>query len=79
MLSGRGDRAGVEEARAFPEAEMRKQDRIRQDVTNRGEQEQPSNRSSSMQPREQERMKGSASTEAAAKPPRQPGKLPLPD
>jgi hypothetical protein len=55
------------------EAEMRKEDRIRQQQSHPSEQqgEKP-------QPRPDERVKGSASDESN-RPPRQSGKLPLPD
>jgi hypothetical protein len=52
---------------------MRKQDRIRQQQDRPEDQMNPN-----PQPREQDQLKGSGS-EQPAKPPRQPGKLPLPD
>jgi hypothetical protein len=57
------------------EAEMRKEDRIRQQREH-GEQ-QPLK--SSPSPKEQEKMRGSAQADQPARPPRQSGKLPLPD
>jgi len=57
------------------EAEMRKEDRIRQQ-RDRGE--QLLNKEGSAQPKPQERVKGSAADQPT-RPPRQSGKLPLPD
>jgi len=58
------------------EAEMRKEDRVRQQQQNRSD--RPSNRESMKQARDQERIKGSA--DQPNKPQREPGgKLPLPD
>jgi hypothetical protein len=58
------------------EAEMRKEDRIRQQ-RDRGEQQlKPP---STTQPKEQEKMRGSAEGDQPSRPPRQSGKLPLPD
>jgi hypothetical protein len=54
---------------------MRKEDRIRQ----QHDREQQSNPQSSPQPKEQEKMKGSAERNQPSRPPRQSGKLPLPD
>jgi hypothetical protein len=54
---------------------MRKEDRIRQQ---HDRSEQQPNTQPSAQPKEQERLKGSAADQPA-KPPRQSGKLPLPD
>lgn len=56
------------------EAEMRKQDRIRQQQSRPEEQAKPQ-----PQPRDEEQATGSASADQPAKPPRQSGKLPLPD
>jgi hypothetical protein len=58
------------------EAEMRKEDRIRQQ---REHSEQPSNPQPATPPKQQEKMRGSAEADRPAKPPRQSGKLPLPD
>jgi hypothetical protein len=57
------------------EAEMRKEDRIRQ----QHDREQQSNPTSSTQAKEQEKMRGRAESEQPSRPPRQSGKLPLPD
>jgi len=57
------------------EAEMRKEDRIRQQHEH-SEQQSPQ---SSTPPKHQEKMRGSAEADQPAKPPRQSGKLPLPD
>jgi hypothetical protein len=57
------------------EAEMRKEDRIRQ----QHDREQQSNPPSSTQPKEREKMRGSAERDQPSRPPRQSGKLPLPD
>jgi hypothetical protein len=57
------------------EAEMRKEDRIRQQ-RDHSEQQSPQ---SSTPPKHQEKMRGSAEADQPAKPPRQSGKLPLPD
>jgi hypothetical protein len=57
------------------EAEMRKEDRIRQQ-RDRGERQL--NKEGLPQPKQQERVKGSAADQPA-RPPRQSGKLPLPD
>jgi hypothetical protein len=57
------------------EAEMRKEDRIRQQHEH-SEQQSPQ---SSTPPKQQEKMRGSAEADQPAKPPRQSGKLPLPD
>jgi len=54
---------------------MRKEDRIRQQ---RAESDQQPSQSSTP-PKQQEKMRGSAEAEQPAKPPRQSGKLPLPD
>jgi hypothetical protein len=58
------------------EAEMRKEDRIRQQ---REQSEQQRNPQSSPRPKEQEKMRGSAEADQPARPPRPSGKLPLPD
>jgi hypothetical protein len=57
------------------EDEMRKEDRIRQ----QRDREQQSNAPSSPQPKEKEKMRGSAKGDQPSRPPRQSGKLPLPD
>jgi hypothetical protein len=57
------------------EAEMRKEDRIRQQREH--SEQQPNPRSST--PPKQEKMRGSAEGDQPSKPPRQSGKLPLPD
>jgi hypothetical protein len=57
------------------EAEMRKEDRIRQ----QHDREQQSNPTSSTQAKEQEKMRGRAATDQPSRPPRRLGKLPLPD
>ena len=62
-------------ARMYTEAEMRKEDRIRQ----QRDREQQSRPQSSTQPKDQEKMRGRAESEQPSKPPRQSGKLPLPD
>jgi hypothetical protein len=62
-------------ARDSLEADMRKQDRIRQQETQDSSKQQPER----PQPRDSEKAKGSASGEQPNKPPRQPGALPLPD
>lgn len=54
---------------------MRKEDRIRQQ---HDRSEQQLNKQPSAQPKGQERIKGSAADQPV-RPPRQPGKLPLPD
>jgi hypothetical protein len=54
---------------------MRKEDRIRQ----QRDREQQSNPPSSTQPKEQEKMRGRAEGDQPSRPPRQQGKLPLPD
>ena len=54
---------------------MRKEDRIRQQREHSEQQPPPS----STPPKNQEKMRGSAEAEQKAKPPRQSGKLPLPD
>ena len=54
---------------------MRKEDRIRQ----QHDREQQSNPHSSTPPKEQEQVRGSAEREQPSRPPRQSGKLPLPD
>jgi hypothetical protein len=58
------------------EAEMRKQDRIRQQQSDESSRPQPG---SPPEPRRGEDVKGSASTDQQNKPPRQTGKLPLPE
>jgi hypothetical protein len=55
---------------------MRKEDRIRQQ---REHSEQQPNPQSSAPPKQQEKMRGSAEADQPARPPRQSGKLPLPD
>jgi hypothetical protein len=54
---------------------MRKEDRIRQ----QHDREQQSKPTSSTQPKEPEKMRGRAETDQPFRPPRQSGKLPLPD
>ena len=57
------------------EAEMRKQDRI-----NREQNQNPSEHHAEDQERRpDERVKGSASTDQPNRPPREPGRLPLPE
>lgn len=56
------------------EAEMRKEDRIREQQSQTSEQQ-----GEKTQPRPDERVKGSAADESNRPPSRQPGKLPLPD
>jgi hypothetical protein len=56
---------------------MRKQDRIAREQQDRFEQKQE--RAVQPEPRQQEQMRGDDSANQAGKPPRQPGKLPLPD
>jgi hypothetical protein len=58
------------------EAEMRKEDRIRQQQRDRREQQM--NKEGPTQPNQQERVTGSAA-EQPPRPPRKSGKLPLPD
>lgn len=54
---------------------MRKQDRLAREQQNR-----PHDESDQQQePQEREQMKGSASADRPARPPRESGKLPLPD
>lgn len=55
---------------------MRKEDRIAAARQQSGGQNASKERP---EPREQEKLKGSASSDQAPRPPRQPGKLPLPD
>jgi hypothetical protein len=56
------------------EAEMRKQDRIRQ------QQDRPERQPErEAQPQQQEQMQGRASADQPQRPQREPGKLPLPD
>jgi hypothetical protein len=55
---------------------MRKEDRIRHEQNREENQTRPQ---SSPSPREQEQMRGSASTGERNTPPRPSGKLPLPD
>jgi hypothetical protein len=62
-------------AARFMEAEMRKEDRIRQQREQSEQQPPPP----STPPKNQEKMRGSAEADQPAKPPRQSGKLPLPD
>jgi hypothetical protein len=62
-------------AARITEAEMRKEDRIRQ----QHDREQQSNPKSSTQPKEQEKVRGSAEGDRPSRPPRQSGRLPLPD
>ena len=54
---------------------MRKEDRIRQ----QHDREQQTNQQSSTPPKEQEKVRGSAEGDQPSRPPRQSGKLPLPD
>jgi|SwirhisoilCB1_FD_contig_41_3300924_length_285_multi_2_in_0_out_0_1 hypothetical protein len=54
---------------------MRKQDRIHQQQDPHASDQQHSE----TQPRPSEQVKGSAAGDQPSKPPRQPGKLPLPD
>jgi hypothetical protein len=54
---------------------MRKQDRIRQQQSQNA---RPEQQPDTQQPKPTERLKGSAS-EQPSRPPRQPGKLPLPE
>jgi len=54
---------------------MRKEDRIRQ----QHDREQQSNQQSSTPRKEQEKVRGSAEDDQPSRPPRQSGKLPLPD
>jgi len=70
------NRTAAERYDGFVEAEMRKEDRIRQEQNRGDKQPRPG---SSPQPREQERIKGSTTADQPSKPQRQPGKLPLPD
>jgi hypothetical protein len=54
---------------------MRKEDRIRQ----QHDREQQSNPQSSTPPKKQEKVRASAEGDQPSRPPRQSGKLPLPD
>jgi hypothetical protein len=54
---------------------MRKEDRIRQQQSQNAPEQLPGK----PQPRPGEQVKGSASNEQPNRPPRQPGKMPLPD
>lgn len=54
---------------------MRKQDRIRQQQSQNPSEQQPEK----PQPQQNEQVKGSASGDKPNRPPRQPGRLPLPD
>ena len=56
---------------------MRKEDRIANQQQNRSQ--QPSDQQPQQEPTEREQVKGSESVKQAPKPPRQAGKLPLPD
>lgn len=58
------------------EADMRKEDRIRQQQSQTDRESEEKRRPES---REQEQMRGGGSTDGPRKPPREPGKLPLPD
>jgi hypothetical protein len=58
---------------------MRKQDRIANQQQSRPQPKEPTEREQNREPQEREQIKGGTSETQPARPPRQPGKLPLPD
>jgi hypothetical protein len=59
--------------------DMRKQDRIASQQQSRPQHSQAPGKDSQPEKKQQEQVKGGASQDQSARPPRQPGKLPLPD